>query len=59
MTMPAMAPALRPWCPVLDPAAVPAVGEEVGLERVEEKMSPMEEKTGNVTPWQRPVEFEV
>lgn len=50
MTMPAMAPPLSPWPPVLDPTVAPAVEEEVGLERVEEKTSTMEENTGKVTP---------
>lgn len=59
MTMPAIAPPLRPCPPPLDaPALALLVGDEVGS-AVEEKTSAIEEKTGSVTSWQRPSAFEV
>ena len=61
MTIPAIAPPLRPCLPPLD-APVPALalllGEEVGL-AVEVKTSAIEEKTGKVTSWHRPSAFDV
>ena len=51
MTIPAIAPALRPCVPPPDAAASALellLGEEVGL-AVDEKTSAIEENTGNVT----------
>jgi len=59
ITIPAIAPALRPLpLPLDEPALALLVGEEVGL-AVEEKTSAIDEKTGSVTSWQRPSAFDV
>ena len=65
MTMPAIAPPLSPLPPPLPPEFEPAappvseVEEELGDEDVVVKRFGMEEKTGRLTSWQRPVAFEV
>lgn len=57
--MPAIAPPLRPCPPELAAAAPVFVGDDVGLDRVEEKTSAIEENTGRVTSWHRVVVSEV
>lgn len=59
MTMPAIAPPLRPLPPPEDPAAAVPVGEDAERVAEEEKTSAMDEKTGSVTSWQRPSVLEV